>query len=239
MMHKIVVAWIALMLVNVLAPQAVSPAYAAAPPFPMTKGTYWVYTGPTKWTTADTGEVQEQVLTWKMEITDALQRDGIGLAVVKGHPSDLAFYEEGRAPGDYLIVSVNDQKYYLLSGERAQAALKRFKDSNDVLVGLVEDSGLWLDLPLTVGKSFGDTTQIARPDRMYAWQVGKQGPAQLTGVTGVTPSANAVAFELTLTTLPENDMVEFVPGLGITRFVYEHHGTVASTDLKLTEFHPG
>lgn len=205
----------------------------------MAKGTYWVYTGPVKWTSADSYEVQEQVMTWKMEVTDVFQRDSIRVAVVKGHPSDLVFYDEDRTPGDYLIVNVNDQKYYLLSDERAQAALKRFKDSQDGLVDFVDDSELWLDLPLTPGKSFGETTQITRPDRMYTWVVEDGGPAQLAGVTGVTPSAGMVASELWLTNLPETDSVEYVLGLGITRFTFDHHGTVASVDLKLTEYHPG
>jgi hypothetical protein len=240
MLHKTAVVLAALMLLVTSGLQAVSAEAPQPPePFPMVKGTYWVYTGPVKWTPADSNEVQEQVMTWKMEITDAFQRDGIQAAVVKGHPSDLVFYEEARTPGNYLIVGVNDQKYYLLSGERAQTALRRFKDSEDVLVDFVEDSELWLDLPLTPGKSFGETAQITRPDRMYAWVVDKEGPAQLAGIAGVTPSARMTASELKLTTLPETESVELVLGLGITRFTYDHHGTVASTDLKLTEYHPG
>ena len=39
-----------------------------------------------------------------MEITDAIQRDTIQAATVKGHPMDLAAYQEGAKPGDYLIV---------------------------------------------------------------------------------------------------------------------------------------
>lgn len=240
MLHKTMVVLAALMLLGALGPQAVSAAAPQPPdPFPMAKGAYWVYTGLVKWTPVDSDEVQEQVMTWKMEITDVFDRDGVRAAVVKGHPADLVFYEEGRTPRDYLIVNVNDQKYYLLSGERAQAALRRFKDSEDVLVDFVDDSGLWLDLPLTLGKSFGETAQITRPDRMYTWVVDEEGPAQLAGITGVAPSAGVTASELKLTTLPETENVEFVLGLGITRFTYDHHGTVASVDLKLTEYHPG
>lgn len=241
MLHRTMVVLAALTLLGALGSQIVSAETPQPPPdpLPMTKGTYWVYTGPVKWTPEDSNEVQEQVMTWKMEITDSFQRDGIRAAVVKGHPSDLAFYEEGRAPRDYLIVSVNDQKYYLLNAERAQAALRRFKDSEDVLVDFVDDSELWLDLPLPPGKSFGETAQVTRPDRMYAWVVDNEGPAQLAGIKGIASSADMVAYELKLTTLPETEGVEFVPGLGISRFTYDHHGTVASVDLKLSEYHPG
>ncbi len=240
MFRKTVVVLAVLTLLGALTSRAVSAQTPQPPdPFPMAKGTYWVYKGPVKWTPVDSDEIQEQVMTWKMEITEVLQRDGIRAAVVTGHPSDLVFYEEGRVPRDYLIVSVNDQKYYLVSGERAQAALRRFKDSQDVLVDFVHDSELWLDLPLTPGKSFGETAQIARPDRMYAWTVDKEEPAQLAGIVGIPAIADATAFELKLTTLPETETVEFVLGLGITRFTYDHHGTVASVDLKLSEYHPG
>jgi hypothetical protein len=240
MMRKTVVVLIALMLLGALVPGNINAAAPkAAAPFPMTKGTYWVYSGPTKWTPVDATEAKEQVMTWKMEITDTFQREGIGLAVVKGHPSDLAFYEDGRTPGDYVIVNVNDQKYYLLSGDRAQSALKQIKDTEDALVDLVQDTELWLDLPLTPGKSFGETAQIARPDRMYTWLVDKEEPAQLKGIKGVTATAKMTATDLSLTTLPEKETVQFVLGLGITQFSYVHNGTEASTDLKLIEYHAG
>jgi hypothetical protein len=240
MIRRAVIVLMALAFLGAWVPGRIAAAApAAGAPFPMAKGTYWVYSGPTKWTPADSAEVQDQVMTWRMEITDTLQREGISLAVMKGHPSDLAFYQDGEPPSDYVIVNVNDQRYYRLSGERAQSALKRIKDTEDVLVDLVDDTELWLDLPLTPGKSFGETAQISRPDRMYTWLVDKTEPVQLTGIAGVTAPAAATAFDLSFTTIPEKETVQYVLGLGITRFTYEHYGTVASTDLKLIEYHQG
>jgi len=36
---------------------------------------------------------------------------------------------------------------------------------------------------------------------------------------------------------PDNAQFAFVPGVGITKYAYHHHGTVADTELQLVEFH--
>ena len=35
------------------------------------------------------------------------------------------------------------------------------------------------------------------------------------------------------------EIVYFVPGIGITRYVFSHHGTVAEADVRLIEFRRG
>jgi len=39
---------------------------------------------------------------------------------------------------------------------------------------------------------------------------------------------------LTYRTNPDHQLITFVPGVGITRYQYEHHGTVARVDAELT-----
>jgi hypothetical protein len=36
-------------------------------------------------------------------------------------------------------------------------------------------------------------------------------------------------------TNPDHVIVDFVPKLGVVRYVYEHHGTVSSVDVKLVK----
>jgi hypothetical protein len=73
---------------------------------------------------------------------------------------------------------------------------------------------------------------------MYCWVVGSPHPAALGGVKGVAPGSR-VAFEVEFRTNPDDEEFEFVSGVGITRYEYHHHGTIADTELRLAEFHPG
>jgi hypothetical protein len=236
-MSKLSLVLVALLLFGALIPMA----YAATPApaaFPLTKGAYWVYEGPVTWTPDGADKALEKTLTWKMEITDVIQREAIQAAVVKGHPMDLAFYEEGRQPGDYLLVSVRGQQYYLVTGDAVADALKKLKDAEDPLTDLVKDTDLILDLPLTPGKAFGETAQITRPDNMYVWVVGSETKAQLAKVKGA-PTTALTESELKFTTVSDNATVKFVPGVGISAYEFNHNGTVSTVNVKLIEFHAG
>jgi hypothetical protein len=207
--------------------------------FPLSAGTTWVYKGTTKWTQSDSGEVAEKPVTWKMQVLETLTRAHVTAATVKGYPLDLAHFEESKAPGDYLIVRVGTSKYYLLRPNRVEEALRRLRDENDLLGGLVREDEIILDAPLVPGKIFGETNQITRQDRSYSWIVEDVRPADLRGIKGVAPDAQKLEYEVRQRTLPDHQIVTFVPGIGITHYVYGHHGTVSETDVKLVEFHRG
>ena len=227
------------LLAVVLVVMSVSPVLAAGPDssgFPLEKGTEWVFAGPVQWTKAGTGDVQENQMTWNMKITDTVERQQVFAAVVKGYPLDLAFYDEDTAPGDYLIIRIGTGLYYLISGDRVKDVLARLNDQDDLLNDLVQDSDCFLDLPLATGKDFGETVQLSRQDGMYFWNVTGEGPASLQDVKGADASADATQYELSFTTTSDDQQVSFVPGLGFTHYVYNHHGTTSAMDLKLTEF---
>ena len=227
---------LAIMLVVVL----VSPALAVGPAsqdFPLEKGTEWVFAGPVQWTKAGSDDVQESTMTWTMKITDTIERQQVFAAVVKGHPLDLAFYDEDTVPGDYLIVRVGTGLYYLLSGDRVKDVLPRLQDQDDVLTDLVQDAECFLDLPLESGKNFGETFQVTRQDGMYFWNVTGEGAAELQDIKSATADTGATQYELAFNTTSDDQQVGFVPGLGFTHYAYNHHGTTSRMDLKLTEFH--
>lgn len=208
--------------------------------FPLEKGAVWTFEGPVECTSEGSDDVVEKVLTWNMEITDTIERQHVLAAVVKGHPLDLAFCQEGKTqPGDYLIVRVGEEQYYMLMDERVQDALKRLQDQDDVLTDLVQDTDLFLDLPLTPGKLFGETFQVTRQDGMYYWSVVSEGSADLDGVAGVEGDSGLTQYELSFDTLSGDLRATFVPGLGFTRYGYSHHGSPAAMDLKLVAYRPG
>jgi len=218
---------------------------AAQPPeespewFPLSKGATWVYKGTRKWTQSGSGEVAEKPVTWTMQVLETLTRDQVTAALVQGYPLDLAHFENGKAPGDYLIVRVGPGKYYLLRPNRTEEALRRLRDENDLLGGLVREDEIILDAPLVPGKIYGETEQITRRDKSYFWIVEDARPAELRGIKGIAPAGGKMEYEITQRTLPDHQIVDFVPGIGITRYVYGHHGTVSETDVKLVEFRRG
>ena len=79
--------------------------------FPLKKGTYWIYRGETKFLVPRknaagdekqkgvANEEKSEVLTWKMEVIDTLERPNVFAALIKGGPWDLAWYEPGKARG--------------------------------------------------------------------------------------------------------------------------------------------
>jgi len=213
--------------------------------FPLSRGSYWIYKGTAKWTkptSISTGEnkVMEKTLIWKMEVIETINREHLTTAVLKGHPVDLVCYEEGKSRGDYLIIRVGPGKFYLLSDERGEKALKRLRDKKDLLGGLL-DRGCepFLDLPLTPGKVFGETDWITRQDRRYCWVVEGEHQIQLKHTKGISPSRKMRQHRLTYQTLPDHTVIDFVPGVGITRYTYVHHGTIMETDLRLVEYYAG
>lgn len=224
----------------VLAMAVVYPVAADAPPgqgFPLEKGTTWVYEGLVKSTQPGSDEVLEKVMTWNMRVTDTIERRQVFAAVVEGHPLDLAFYEEGvTRPGTYLIVRAGEEQYYLVSDDRVGDVLARLRDPDDVLTALIQDWECFLDLPLEPGKIFGETFQLTRQDGMYFWNVVGREQTLLSDVEGVAPDREVTEYELSFLTMPDDQKVWFAPGLGFTRYTYNHHGSPAGMDLKLMEY---
>ena len=90
---------------------------------------------------------------------------------------------------------------------------------------------------LRVGRTFGgERSARHRPDKWYRWHVEEARCVQLRGVSGIDPARQWREYRIGYRTNPAHVLVYFVPGLGITRYVYRHHGTPASTDVRLIEF---
>lgn len=207
--------------------------------FPLLKGSAWIYQGTVKWTEPASGQVHEKRLTWKMEVVESLRRGHVAAAVLKGHPADLAHYREDQAPGDYVIVQVGTAKFYLLREPRAKEALVRLRDAKDLLHGLVREEEIFLDTPLVGGKVFGEAEQITRGDGSYCWIVESETPIELKEIKGVGSTNGRACYRLVYRTRPDHTQFDFVPEVGITRYIYVHHGTVAEADLKLVEYRQG
>lgn len=205
---------------------------AAAPPsqLPLVESSYWVYRGTVRWT--EGGRVEQREMTWRMEVIASIRRGEITGHRMRGHPWDLIFYEAGRKPGEYAILQVG-RRFYATRAD----ALKRLEDGADDLEGLVDESDLILDFPLTLGKKFGDAEMMRRADGWYCWVVEETRPTSSWNVAGVPrPDRTAV---LSHRTNPDHTIVDFAEGIGIVRYRYVHHGTVSEVDMTLVEHHRG
>ena len=210
--------------------------WAAEPEFfPMSKGTYWIYRGQVSWEVD--GKVESRRIQWRMEIIDRIQRDDATVAVLKGHPADLAWYSPAQARGDYLLVKSSENRFYLVHGEPYfEQLLGRAKDPKQPMDDLLTRRDLVLQLPLNNDTRFGEEDQLNRPDKMNAWTVESIERTRLSGVRGA-PRGEHPQYTVALLTNPDHTFISYVAGVGITSYVYGHHGTVSSTSVKLVRFH--
>ena len=228
--------------------------------FPLSKGSYWVYRGRVKGreTQVNCGSTKpvEQALTWKMEVVETINRGQIIAAVFKGFLNDLKD-PRGIKGGkiemprtDYLLIRVGEEKYYLLDDDMMAAALKRLRDRTDLLDGLVDEHYLEFDLPLSRGKVFGDPEQMSREKEViesgdlervgWLYVVENERQIKLQDVRGIDPSETVTQYQLRYGTNTSWREMEFVPGIGITKFHFSYHPAgclILETDVRLIEYH--
>jgi hypothetical protein len=212
-------------------------ATSGAPPvFPLAEGTAWTYRGLVKWTD-EPNIIRQQTLTWTMTITRTLHYRQYVIAEVKGHPQDLAWFDEKAGPGDYLIVYDGTANYYLLQGNDRKRLLKRVRAAKEDLEDLFWPSDLFLTWSLSAGNSYGSDPEMpVRTDHMYCWALERTSLQAITDVPGIEPAQQQTSYRLAYRTNPDEQVMDFVPNIGLTTFTYVHHGTVAEAHLELIAF---
>lgn len=202
--------------------------------FPMSAGTSWTYRGIVRWT-HDINKVSETKVEWKMEIRRLIQRGEYAGAVVSGFPGDLDWSDGKVHPTDSLLVRSAQEKFYLIPSDRFADSIHRFENPNGSLADLLNDDELFLRLPLKPGNKFCDAEGMARSDDEYCWVVDSSKTVELARVIG-TPKEAQTSYTIRYLTNPDDITFDFVPGVGLTSYEYHHHGTVADTELTLSEF---
>ncbi len=202
--------------------------------FPLVEGAYWIYKGQVLWMKLGdtTGIVNKDTLTWKMEVMEVVNRGNVTGALMKGHPDDLNWYDKGRERIFYVIIKVGSKYYYANLNK-----WKRLIDEDDNLIDLVKVSNLFLDLPLWKGKNYGEDVQLTRPDSSYCWFVTEEKDVFYKEIEGVEADVKRKQFSIMYRTNPEHEIIEFTPDIGITRYIYQHHGSISDVDVKLIEYY--
>jgi len=201
--------------------------------FPLKQGAYWVYEGTIRYTIPNSSDVAEKEISWKMEVTNVIQRNSIVGYEMLGAPWDLAWYEEDKQPSKYGIIQAGG-KFYRTSFE----TIYRLLDDNDALLALVDENQIFLDIPLIAGKKFCDTLSLTRADGMYCWIVG-DASLVTEEILGVSSSEPLVEFPIFQGTMPDSSRFHFIPGVGISQYSYRHSGTVSEANVRLVEYYSG
>lgn len=204
--------------------------------FPLEKGSCWVYRGKIKWSPVNTHQVKSKTLTWRMTVEDVIESGRYRTALVTGFPNDVAWYEEGMAP-QYSLLVQDDKCLYWGGYENRDQAVGAARIIGTDAENAMSNLNCIIEFPLVKGKKY-DAENEDRPDTLYAWYVRQVDRVSLH-VKGHKSRKLETRFQLIYETLPDHIIMEFVPGVGITRYVYDHHGTVAFEDLRLIEYDRG
>jgi len=201
-------------------------------PIPIEKGIQWVYEGKVEWTGIGFGGVKTAKIRWITEVVDVFKGTNAQAAVVRGFPSELVAYDPGQIPGFTVLLSLSNRVYCFSANAEKQATslARRYSQVPSSVPGDFEALFQW---PLVTGCKLGQNP--VREDTWYCWCV-EQVSKKPISVKGFDGNRSQKTYRLAYRTCPDAQFLDVVPGLGIVRFVYNHHGTVASTDVHLVSF---
>jgi hypothetical protein len=216
--------------------------------FPLVKGNYWIYQGKVKWGLLNSSQVISTTLKVKMEVLETAQNGKYFVAQVKNYPLLLA-WSDGRMDNSlvYIIgkrtsLSPESTSLYLLDEralpeEQLNQVHSFLTEGRGDLSSLLTKDNLWLDLPLKENKAYGFGADSPRPDFWYSWHVEQVRKNNLRKIKGIPAGVSKTEYRLAYRTGPDHQVMDFVPGVGLTHYVYVHHGSVSEMDMKLLEVH--
>lgn len=197
--------------------------------FPLRKGARWTYAGEARWSSPGR-PVRSGPVRAVMEVLEVFHGGDAVAAVVRGFPMDLAGYRPGTGPGVSILVG-RAGRFHQHTSRGLRPALAQ---ARELLQATGDSSQPFLELPMAPGRSWGGDP--AREDSLYRWVVDKE-PHRFRA-PGVAGGAPWQAWTASFHSLPEDLELEFAPGLGITGFSYDHHGSVGSVKVRLVAYRP-
>ena len=203
----------------------------------MKEGASWLYRGIVRWYDMQSQKAVTTKVTSRSEVIRVIRRNGLEATVIKGFPADFN-WSEGNAPANrWLFVRTEDNElHWFTDNHEIEERLKRLDNPRDFLKGMWTDDDLLMQLPPKKGMKFCDEESKGRTDDLYCWVVASEREVSLNNVKGLEPGKR-ITFLLQYVTLPDDTELEFVPGVGFISYQYHHHGTLADTEMSLTEYH--
>jgi len=207
------------------------------PRMPLRTGVRWVYRGKVEWTVGT--EVKSAPVRWTTEVVATFKGRGSLVAVIRDFPRRLAWWSPAE-PHHYDIVLSTGQHLYdyraeeLGTDDRSAAIAVATRIARGAVQMPDPSEHLFMEFPLVVGKRWGGDTD--RDDGMYCWAVVgmKSKPIR---VPGVRSGHRYAVYSMVYRTNPDHALIDFAPSVGITGYIYGHHGTVASAEVTLVALH--
>ncbi|MFY9221483.1 MAG: hypothetical protein WAQ98_02375 [Blastocatellia bacterium] len=240
---------------------------------PLTKGNYWIYQGKIQWENQPTyenvlgecGEIadyylysttlEERNFTWKLEVLESYEFGNIKVALLNNDFTNLSLENlnlgssnldssNGNSPNRaFVLISIDDQKYYLITDEFAEKIIDRARNNNFNFTDLniLQEEDLILLLPLKANSHFGRSkennveTQLNKAADnsndclAWCWRVNKVNKEQTTkfnpnNIVGLNISHPVNEYFLSWSF--NNGIVskEFVPTVGFSQYTSLYHG---------------
>lgn len=165
-----------------------------------------------------------------MSVVDTTSAGRTTLLLVRGFVTELAPSEPPSSPRlSILVCSAGGLRQFKgRSDEETRAAFAQWDDSLGIRTRVL------LQAALSDGQVFGQDSR--RQDALYGWEV-----AMLPKAPGLPRSCgagSANAFRLTYRTNPDITILDWLDGVGVGRYTYDHHGTTARVDVRLVSCTP-
>lgn len=184
---------------------------SAAPSMPLLKGLSWIYEGHVEWTN-DRNLIEKKNIRLTMEIMDVFTFPQTRVAVVRGFPAELSWYDENTHPS-YSLLVVTPENIYHLRADSKNAA-------NRLARRLSSKTNL--------------KKQLAFADTIFSFPLSKCKSSGFS-IKGVDSRRKLNCLESVYRTNPDIEIIDFVDGLGITHYYYNHFGTTSTADVELKE----
>lgn len=174
--------------------------------------------------------MQRARVFWTMSVVDTASAGEAKLVLVRGFVPELALSDRPATPGlSILVCRIGGLRQFKgRSDEETRAAFVQWDDS------LVLRSRVFLQAPLTDGQVFGQ--EPLRQDALYGWDVEALPSWRVPRSCG---AGKAYANRLTYRTNPDITILDWLDGVGVARYTYDHHGTTARVDVRLVSCTPG
>lgn len=192
-------------------------AISSTPPLtiPSVVGTVWHYKAVVEWTVPGSSKVRTASLSWRTTVVASRKKGPTTIVVVSGFPSDLCWYQPGIKPKLSTLVFRHDGLWI----ERQPAT----QDAKKMVEAVLGDDAL------------GDHYLSASPDigDQFVWPDGVPDSPYRRSIEATAEFQGKKGWQVVLRTGPDDETLGFVPGVGVTFFQYNHHGTVASVRAHL------
>ncbi len=212
---------------------AVVGAGAPCQDLPLLPGTTWTYRVQVSWTVEGSSTVRDTTMVWKTKVLASLRRDTTIVATVENWPTAAAWWEPKQAADTTLLACVGNRLYHLTRKQTASGAGTSPPEASGPLEPSIND--LLLVFPLHEGMLYGQDPPD-RTDSYYGWYVEQADPMP-PSLKRLGADGGDSLYTLAYRTYPDHQIIEFAPGLGIARYIYAHHGTVATADVQLIGVH--